>query len=546
MNAEKIDRLLPWLALGACLAAAAGLVLTLQAQLGFAYDEWDFLLGRRGFDADTFLAPHHEHISISNIAIYKGLAEAFGIDSPRPFQIVSTLMLVGAAAVLFTFLRRRVHWLVALAVILPLLVLGPAADNVIWPFQLAFSGSIAAGVGALLALDRDSRTADLLACALLIVAMSFSSLGIPFAVGVAVHVALSGHLRARAWVALVPVTLFGLWWVGWGREAESFFTYRNLANSPTFVLDGLASSIASLLGFGGDGPSGVTALDAGRPLLLIAATAAGYRLLRLGHVPRGVWVAIAITISFWLLTALNANLFRFPTTGRYQLIGAVFVLLIAAELLRGVRLSRGVLAVVLVLAAVAAASNLDILRQNWLSFRAEAQYQRGALSAVEIARDEIEPAFVVDLPGGVTIFGDAALYLDAVDELGSPAYAPEELPGAPEPARRAADEVLAKAQSLRGTPVSPAGRAACEPLEPDGFGTAVTVLGPGAYVVRATGLGPEPVRLRARRFADGFEVELGVITPRRPAAIEIPQDRAPRPWELQLVGAESAAVCAGG
>jgi len=546
MNALLVDRRLPWLALAACLAAAAALVVALQAQLGFAYDEWDFLLGRRGFTADTFLAPHHEHIAISHIAIYKALADAFGIDSPRPFQLVSTLMFMGAVALVFAFMRRRIAWPVAFAAVLPVVVLGPAADNLIWPFQLAFSGSIAAGVGALIALDRDDRTGSLLACALLIVSISFSSLGIPFAIGVAVHVALSRRLRARAWIVLLPAALFGLWWLGWGSEAESSTSFRNLANSPTFVLDGLASSIASLVGLGGGGPSGVSPLDAGRPLLLIAAVAAGYRLYRLGHLPRGVWVTVAIAISFWLLTALNANVFRLPTTGRYQLIGAVFVLLIAAELLRGVRPSRAALVGVLVVGAVAAASNLEILRQNWLSFRAEAQYQRGALSAVEIARDRIEPGFVVGLPGGVTIFGDAALYLNAVDELGSPAYDPGELAVASEPARGAADAVLAKALGLRARPVSDrTRRPGCVQLEPDELGTAVAELRPGVNLVSFGGSASGPVKLRVRRFAAEFSVDLGAVSARRAAAIEIPEDRAAQPWELQMTGIESAALCAG-
>ena len=546
MSALLADRRLPWLALAACLAAFAALVLTLQAQLGFAFDEWDFLLGRRSLDADSFLAPHHEHIAISHVAIYTALADAFGIGSPLPFQVVSTLMLAGAAALVFAFLSRRVAWPVALAGVLPLLVLGPAAESVIWPFQLAFSGSIAAGMGALLALERGDRVGDLLACALLVVALSFSSLGIPFAVGVAVHVALSPRWRARLWIALVPIAAFGIWWLGWGRDAESFLSFKNVANSPGFIIDGLASSIASLVGLGSEGSAGASAVDLGRPLLLIALTAAALRLRGLGSVPPGVWVAAAIAISFWLLAALNANGLRLPTTGRYQLIGALFVLLVAAELLRGVRISRAGLAAVLAIAVLAVAGNLEILRQNWVAFRAQTEYQRGAVSAVEIARDRIEPDFVVAFPGGATLFGDAALYLNAVDELGSPAYDPGELAVASEPARGAADAVLAKALGLRARPVfDRTRRPGCVQLEPDELGTAVAELRPGVNLVSFGGSASGPVKLRVRRFAAEFSVDLGAVSARRAAAIEIPEDRAAQPWELQMTGIESAALCAG-
>lgn len=562
MSARLGDPRLPWLALGGCLAAAAALILWLQSQLGFAYDEWDFLLGRRDFALDAFFAPHHEHIAISHVAIYKALAEAFGIDSPRPFQVVSTAMFLGSAAVLFAFLRRRVGGWLAFAALLPILVFGPAADNVVWPFQLAFSGSMAAGLGSLLALDRDDRSGDLLACALLVVAISFSSLGIPFVIGAAVQVALRDDRRRRAWVPLVPIFLFGLWWLGWGRDAESFLSFKNLATAPSYVIDGFASSLASLLGLSaGESGDGVTAVDAGRPLLVLAACFAALRLRRVGRVPLAFWVALAIGVSFWLLAALNANAFRPPIAGRYQLIGAIFVLLLAAELLRGVRVSRAATICVAVVAVVAAASNLETLRQQWLSFRGETEFQRGAVTAVEIARERVEPGFVIGAQDGVTIFGDAGLYLASADELGSPAYALDELATAPELARSAVDRVLAEALPVRlrevsarppanGPPPSVllgeagpvAGGCAVAGGE-EAFGAAAVSLAPGnALIDSATG---STVAVTARRFGSEFAVDLGAVGPAHPAIVAIPTDGSREPWELRLESSGPVTVCGG-
>ena len=537
------DRRLPWLVLGLCLAAAAAFIWELQAELGFAYDEWDFLLGRRDWSADAFLDPHHEHIALSLVAVYKGLAEGFGIESPLPWHAVSTLILLTAVIVVFVFMRRRVPWLVALAAILPIVVLGPATEHVIWPFQLAFSASIGAGVGALLLLERPGREGDLWACVLLVVSMSFSSLGIPFAIAVGVRVALSPDRIARAWVALVPVGLFGLWWLGWGREAESYFSFANVANAPAFVLDGLASSIASLVGMGRGGPANATALDIGRPLLLVGAAAAAWRIHRLGRVPDGLWVVGALAVSFWLLTALNANLFRLPTTGRYQLIGAVFVLMIAAELLRGVRFSRTAIGTIVVLAAVAAVSNAALLRDNWLAFRGQTEDQRGALSAVEIARDRIDRDFVIELTNRTSIYGDAGLYLDAVDDLGSPAWTPAELIAAPETARRTADEILVEALGVRLEPAGArtANEAGCIEVVPDDLGNAVVDLLPGGAVVRGGSAG---VEVAVRRYSADFPVELGAVEPGTTAVVAIPTDGSTQAWQLGLSGSGSAAVCA--
>ena len=72
----------------------------------------------------VLLEPHHEHIAIAHVAVYRSLLDAFGMDSPRPFQVVSLLMLCGSRLV-FVYLRRRVGAWLALAALLPLLVFGP-------------------------------------------------------------------------------------------------------------------------------------------------------------------------------------------------------------------------------------------------------------------------------------------------------------------------------------------------------------------------------------------------------------------------------------
>jgi len=67
---------LPWVLFAAAVAHAAHLiVLELGANLTFFYDEWAFVLKRRGHSLDTFLAPHNEHLSLIPIAVYKAMLE---------------------------------------------------------------------------------------------------------------------------------------------------------------------------------------------------------------------------------------------------------------------------------------------------------------------------------------------------------------------------------------------------------------------------------------------------------------------------------------
>jgi hypothetical protein len=559
--AERLrDPRLPWLLLGAALVAVATLLLILQSRLSFAIDEWFFVLGRRDFSFEAFLDPHNEHMAISHVAIYKGLLEIFGLASPRPFQVVSTLMFLTSCSVLYVFMRRRVGGWLALALLLPILVFGPATDNLVWPFQMAFSGSMAAGIGALLALERGDRRGDLFACGLVVLSLSFSSLGIPFAIAAFVHV-LSGPDRLRrAWVCGLPIAFFALWWLGFGREGDSWLSLKNILVAPSYMLDGFASSLAGLFGLATPGTEGpLDRLDAGRPLLAIAIGFGAFRLYRLGRVPRWVLVSGSLGISFWLLAATNANLFRLPTSARYQLIGAVFILILATELLRGVRIPRAAIICAFAIAILAAGSNLEVLRQQWVAFRGATEAERGGISAVEIARERVDPEFEIPDAAGFHIYGDAELYLDAADDLGSPAFTPAELVDAPEKARVNADRVLTLVLPLEFKPVAGRPRAngtpptvitgtgapapgdpGCTEVTPDDFGNVAVELAPGGALVRGGSAGLE---LAARRFGEAFELDLGEVVPNGTVEVTIPTDASSEPWELLLTRVETASVC---
>ena len=201
---------------------------------------------------------------------------------------------------------------------------------------------MAAGLGALLALEREDRGGDLFACALLAVSLSFSSLGIPFAAagrGARAHRPRASR-REPGW-SLIPIALYALWWLGWGqRGRRTTPRFDNLREPRATSSTGFASSIASLLGL-------ATPRDEFRDRLarlgacrccVVALVLAAVRLRRLGRVPRGLLVALAIALAFWALAGLNATIGREPDAGRYQYVGAILLLLIAAELLRGVRI----------------------------------------------------------------------------------------------------------------------------------------------------------------------------------------------------------------
>ena len=72
------------------------------------------------------------------------------MDSPRPWQVVSVASFLGSLVLVFVFyVRRCVGGWLALAGVLPILLFGPAWDDVLWPFQIgSSSGSMCARASA--------------------------------------------------------------------------------------------------------------------------------------------------------------------------------------------------------------------------------------------------------------------------------------------------------------------------------------------------------------------------------------------------------------
>ncbi len=522
----------------------------LDTKLGFMNDDWWFLIYRRGWSPEVFLRVHIDHIAIAPVAIYKILVSVFGMSSAMPFHIAATLVFLLADVLLFAWLRRRVgDWLALFAAVV-ILFFGPSWVDLLWAFQIGYFGSLAAGIGALLALDRHDRSGDRLACALVIVSISFSELGVPFAIGAFVHAALGDPpRRRRLYVGLVPLALYALWYLGWGRSGMSSFSLHNVANSPTYVIDAAAAGLSALLGLATP-PQGLFEAAAplawGQPLLIAAVLLAVWRLWRLGRVSRDCWVVFAIAGSLWVLAAFNATIGRLPDNGRYLLPSGVFLLLIAAELLRGVTLSRRALVATAAVTVITLISNLAFLRDGFDFWRLGNEQARADVGALEITRPATKPGYYLngDISPVWLLSLNAASYFSAVDAYGSPAYTEAELAARPDDERAEADRVLAGALGIR--------------LQPLARGEAKVDASGRCRTVRASGAGSSPIDLESdrtalisrgaavevdlERFSDALPVKLGKLPPSG-GALQIPHDLSSRPWRLALNGRGPVSVC---
>ena len=554
---------LPWTML-AVLALATGALLYHETRgTTLWFDEWLWLFQRRGGSLGSFLDTHNGHLSLIPVAIYKLLFATAGIRSSAPYRVVLIVAHVGTCALLFVYARRRVGAFLALLATAMLLLFGPGWENLLWPFQITWLLSLGAGLGALLAFDRNDRGGDVTACVLLVVALASSGIGVPIVLGVAVELVLTRRPLREAWIVAVPLLLYALWSIGYQHTG---FRQHDIVAAPSFIYTAAAATLSALAGLGGstgqDGPG--TLMTWGPALLVLSLIALGWRLARIGRLEPRVAGLATMALSFWVLTAVSRAFISTPFVSRYLYVGAVFVLLLAIELVRGVALTRWSGSIVGVAALAAIVSNVGALRDAARLLRDNGQSTTADLGALEIGRPVMPPGYVARrLPGYPFVVVPAAAYFAAERSVGTPASTPRQIAADPEAARETADAELLGIHQLALGALSAAPALGPAPaVDSFGSGTISThgacvtftpsrVLPSGAtaglaVTVAESGVALEalgaPAAVGVRRFADVFQ-PVGTLEPQGRASIRIAADRSAQRWHLQIISSGRVLAC---
>jgi hypothetical protein len=539
------------------LLAAAVMLIALNWPLTFFQDAWAFLMERRPNDAHSFLAPQNEHLVVLQVAVLKLFVALFGLGNNHGEMLFNVAAMLGAGALLFVWARRRVQDWVALLAACLLLFLGSAWQVLLWPFEMEFTVPLVAGIGVLLALERDDERGDLLALLLLLVAIGFGSFGLSFAFAAFVDICLKHRRRGwgRLWIVVVPLILYLAWYAGWGHDAEHHLTLRNILASPLYTFEGVASALASVTGLSTATTTGTPEPDWGRPLLIALVGLAIWAKRRRPGFDQAFWPLLAVVLSYWLLAAFNFIPGREPGSLRYQYSGGALVILLAVELLRGWHFSKQALWIAAGVAALMIAPNLAQLGSGHEWFKEQTALTRADTGAIEIASQTVAPTFrltpeIAGTPSLINV--DAEDLLGAVEEHGSAGYSPAELATASSPARHWGDVVLSQASGMSTAIVA-------------GGYDAAAAKGTGCTEVAAGGADPPEVALAAgvnrvyvaeggeakltmRRFATGeYPVPLQSAPGGSKMEIKVPADNAPEyPWYLHVEAAQTATVCPAG
>ncbi len=536
------------IALGLAMALAIGLIVHATNGQGFAIDEL-FYYGRVAlkegaqihyaspFSPEYLLAPFNGHLALGGRFVYETVFATLGAHY-TVFVVINALGICASAGLLFVFARRQIGDVAALAPALLILFFGIAREQFLWPLDFNSSVALASGLAAILCLLREDRRADLAGCLLLTVSAAMIEVGLAFIVGATLLIALDRDRLRRVWIVAVPVVLYAAWWVWSARFDQGETDIANIVDAPRTAFDSIAVSLGALTGTNSPIPAsfGTDLTTLGKVLAAAGLVVLAARIVR-GGAPRTIWVWLVVAGTYWTLLAIAA---RGGQSTRYLLVSAVLVLLIAVDCFPR-PLSNRVGAVLVVLALLPLPTNIDAMMvgkdENVL--RTDIAKSRTEFAMLELARDRVEPAYVVsadsrvaDLGGGLFLGIPAGAYLDASKQNGSIAFTPSEVEEQPEEIRAIADAALAGALRLELVSASlPPNDAGCRRASPRQGHPAAVPLTSGENYVRVSGSRTPLIGLR--RFASsGPGVTLARLRPGGWASVQIPADGAEATWEL--------------
>ena len=428
---------LPLALLAVGMVLSVWLELSLNSKLSLQADEWVPLLNRPGWGVAQIFDAYNGHPTMIPMVIYKAVQELFGMDSARPVQILLAGTLVVTNLLLFIYLRRRVGDWAALIGTVMILFLGAAFEILIFPFTINFTGAIAAGIGALVALDRDDRKGDLTAAALLVVGVFFSLLIVPFIAAAAVEWWLNPRDRKdRAFVPAISIVLLALWWLIWGRGSEGGLEFSTITALPGNCFDILGAGFTSLFGLatGNGSEQEQPNLIWGQLMTLIAAGLAWWRIRILGRPPRDFLIVVSGLVTYLVMLGLSITPpdqfeepIRRPTFPRFQFVTAIFLLMIASTLLRDVLIRPLFLVAAAVIAAFSIQGGISLMveqvRDRW---EPASMYVRTYLTGIELAGSAAKADAPINL---LAVEVDVGGYQETANRFGSPALQRSEING---------------------------------------------------------------------------------------------------------------------
>jgi hypothetical protein len=549
-------RLAPLAVLGLLMVASLlDLLYVTRGQTFYGTDQFRFAFYRQGWDADALLTPYNGQLMAIPTVVFHILFEIGSFGDYHPYRYGTMPLTLITVGLLFAYARKRVGDWPAVAFAAVILFFGTAWAALLVPIGiLSFVVPVAAGVAALLALDRGDLGGDAMACALLIFGLLSQSVAMLFLGAAAIELVLDPAHRRRLWVVGVPAALYATWYAFYSAGGESQGSgiehLQHHGAAANYVYTGIAATFGNLAG-----PSEIAreqgaslatqqTIGAAVTVCIVGALIAVWSKGLLKNRPRLLALIVAL-VAFWIVAAVARN-GSVASDSRYLYPSAVLLILIVLEALRGIRLNRIALAIIAGAACLSIVPNLIALGHYGSNARETSSVVGARLSALELEEPWIKshaewnfrPSPQLPTAGEYFLLG-TRIYAS------SPAPDPSKIRSLGPRERAAADRVL---EGLLGPRLSlqHASRSDRQGAGTAGEGCVALRSGSakwglqfkassGHVLVKATG--DRPVVIRLRRFADPpSSLHLGSVPAGSARELRLPADRLADPWQLQLIG----------
>lgn len=519
------------LVLAAILVGTLVVLLYLGRGTLWVFDDWQFWFPESTYSPDALLSHYNGHASVVNRLLSSLVIDLTGGESFLPWRLLAYALHLATMALFYVVVAPRVGRGVGLAAIVPFTIMGLASLHFYMPMSALFQGiGIFGLLASMVALAREDRRGDVIACVVLVTVTFWAASGLAAVVGVIAWLMWAPRQVRRLWIPGVPLVLFAAWYVTYRPEdGYGLQGLNDLALIPAYVADGLSNGLRTYTYLPQDWSA---AMAVGVVALVIVA------LVRRPDLDRRLAAAVAGGVAFWAIIAVGRGPELRVDQVRYLYPNAFHAVLIAALAagVAGWRPNRRAVIVAGVLAFAFLTPNLNQLRSTMQIEREKSVNSRAAITALEIAIDRAPDKFnPLDPTRGDGDF-ITARYRRAMEGGRTIGFSEREILGRGERLRQVVDETLIPALRLAVVPAE---------ARPTGCRT----IAPGEQVelefgreISVQNRGDAPAAFRLRRFADGAR-EVSKVAPREAAGITLPRDRSTRPWFAVVDGDGPFALC---
>lgn len=394
----------------------------------FFFDEWGTILYRREGGLDAFLAPSNGHLQAVVIAIYRVLFATAGLEHFLPYRLTMLAAHCGLVVLVYLYARRRVQPEIAIVLSVLVLVMGTGWEVVFWPINLGYVFPPAALVGYLLLADREGRGAVAARTLLVAVAIASSALGLAVAAAVGVEAVLRRDRWRRILEPAVPVALWAAWYLLYRPGASTPAALREIPGAaprgdsvPAEVnVPAVGDAFWGFVNLAQAGVNGLLGVDpGGAPWLVLVVGAAGLAaFVRRPPIRRRLITLTAAPLAYWLSIAIARGGFLSETVpSHYNYVSVVFLVLIAAECLSGIRLPRAAVPVIAAAAVVILVANVRTFDD--IGHDAGNVFDTHRVKLRLLNDPALPPEFAPD-PHGIP-WVNSGTYREATKDLGYPA-----------------------------------------------------------------------------------------------------------------------------